>query len=109
MTLQQQIRSARMRTLVVMLLFFVLMAVIVAAVYAFFIAVFVYKDLSLKQVPKVLLDSASMSAMLLYIITNAVLFSFLVTSENIPQTMAAWITDSGLGPITFLLVVNSNN
>ncbi|MFT2612620.1 TRAP transporter large permease subunit, partial [Escherichia coli] len=29
-----------------------------------------------------------------------------VTSENIPQTMAAWITDSGLGPITFLLVVN---
>ncbi|MFY0075996.1 TRAP transporter large permease subunit, partial [Acinetobacter baumannii] len=53
-----------------------------------------------------LLDSASMSAMLLYIITNAVLFSFLVTSENIPQTMAAWITDSGLGPITFLLVVN---
>jgi hypothetical protein len=36
MTLQQQIRSARMRTLVVMLLFFVLMALIVAAVYAFF-------------------------------------------------------------------------
>ncbi|NUT60054.1 TRAP transporter large permease subunit [Herbaspirillum sp. C9C3] len=81
-------------------------AAAMAAVYAFFIAVFVYKDMSLKQVPKVLLDSASMSAMLLYIITNAVLFSFLVTSENIPQTMAAWITDSGLGPITFLLVVN---
>ncbi|OWY35244.1 TRAP transporter large permease [Herbaspirillum aquaticum] len=81
-------------------------AAAMAAVYAFLIAVFVYKDLSLKQVPKVLLDSASMSAMLLYIITNAVLFSFLVTSENIPQTMAAWITDSGLGPITFLLVVN---
>lgn len=81
-------------------------AAAMAAVYAFIIAVFVYKDMSLKQVPKVLLDSASMSAMLLYIITNAVLFSFLVTSENIPQAMAALITDSGLGPITFLLVVN---
>jgi C4-dicarboxylate transporter DctM subunit len=81
-------------------------AAAMAAVYAFIIAVFVYKDMSLKQVPKVLLDSASMSAMLLYIITNAVLFSFLVTSENIPQSMAAMITDSGLGPITFLLVVN---
>ncbi|MBV8624103.1 MAG: TRAP transporter large permease subunit [Herbaspirillum sp.] len=81
-------------------------AAAMAAVYAFFISVFVYKDLRLAQVPKVLLDSASMSAMLLYIITNAVLFSFLVTSENIPQAMAAWITDSGLGPITFLLVVN---
>ncbi len=81
-------------------------AAAMAAVYAFFIAVFVYKDLKLKQVGKVLLDSAAMSAMLLYIITNAVLFSFLMTSENIPQAMAGWITALGLGKVAFLLVVN---
>jgi C4-dicarboxylate transporter DctM subunit len=81
-------------------------AAAMSAVYAFIIAVFVYKDMGLKQVPKVLLDSASMSAMLLYIITNAVLFSFLMTSENIPQAMAGWIMDKGFGQITFLLVVN---
>ena len=81
-------------------------AAAMSAVYAFIIAVFVYKDLRLKQVPKVLLDSASMSAMLLYIITNAVLFSFLMTSENIPQAMASWIMDKGFGVISFLLVVN---
>ncbi|MDQ1923191.1 TRAP transporter large permease [Massilia pseudoviolaceinigra] len=81
-------------------------AAAMAAVYAFIIAVFVYKDLKIKQVAKVLLDSASMSAMLLYIITNAMLFSFLMTSEGIPQAMAAWITDQGLGVVTFLLVVN---
>lgn len=81
-------------------------AAAMAAVYAFFIAVFVYKDLKLKQVGKVLLDSAAMSAMLLYIITNAILFSFLMTSENIPQAMAEWITGQGLGVISFLLVVN---
>jgi C4-dicarboxylate transporter DctM subunit len=78
----------------------------IAAVYAFVIAVFVYKDLKLKQVGKVLLDSAAMSAMLLYIITNAVLFSFLMTSENVPQAMASWLTGQGLGPIGFLIVVN---
>ncbi|MEG1115727.1 MAG: TRAP transporter large permease subunit, partial [Janthinobacterium sp.] len=44
-------------------------AAAMAAVYAFIIAVFVYKDLKIKQVGKVLLDSAAMSAMLLYIIT----------------------------------------
>ncbi|GAB3428037.1 TRAP transporter large permease subunit [Massilia solisilvae] len=77
-----------------------------AAVYAFFIAVFVYKDLKIKQVGKVLLDSAAMSAMLLYIITNAVLFSFLMTSESVPQAMASWLTNQGLGQIAFLLVVN---
>ncbi|MFL6707685.1 MAG: TRAP transporter large permease [Massilia sp.] len=81
-------------------------AAAMAAVYAFIIAVFVYKDLKLKQVGKVLLDSAAMSAMLLYIITNAILFSFLMTSEQIPQAMAGWITGQGLGTVTFLLVVN---
>lgn len=59
-------------------------AAAMSAVYAFFVAVFVYKDLGLKDVPRVLLNSANMSAMLLYIITNAVLFSFIMTNENIP-------------------------
>jgi len=81
-------------------------AAAMAAVYAFVVAVFVYKDMPLKRIPKVLLDSASMSAMLLYIITNAVLFSFLMTSENIPQAMADWMINQGFGPIAFLLVVN---
>src|ERR1700757_3975105 len=62
-------------------------AAAMSAVYAFFVAVFVYKDMPLKKVPKVLLDSANMSAMLLYIITNAVMFSYLMTSEQIPQAL----------------------
>ena len=81
-------------------------AAAMSAVYAFFVAVFVYKDLTLRKVPKVLLDSANMSAMLLYIITNAVMFSFLMTSEQIPQVMAAWMLDKGLGQVAFLLFVN---
>ncbi len=81
-------------------------AAAMSAVYAFIIAVFVYKDLKLGDVPRVLLASANMSAMLLYIITNAVLFSFLMTSEHIPQNMAQWLLGAGLGPIAFLLLVN---
>ena len=81
-------------------------AAAMAAVYAFFIAVFVYKDLKLSDVPRVLLSSANMSAMLLYIITNAVLFSFVLANEQIPQQLADWLVGMGLGPIAFLLVVN---
>ncbi len=81
-------------------------AAAMSAVYAFVVAVFIYKDLRLSQIPKVLLDSASMSAMLLYIITNAVLFSFLMTSEGVPQAMADWMIAQGFGPMVFLLVVN---
>ena len=81
-------------------------AAAMSAVYAFVISIFVYKDMTMKGVPKVLLDSAAMSAMLLYIITNATLFSFLMTPENVPQALTAIILHMGLGHIGFLLVVN---
>jgi C4-dicarboxylate transporter, DctM subunit len=81
-------------------------AAAISAVYAFVIAVFVYKDMTLRDVPRVLLGSANMSAMILYIITNAVLFSFLMANENIPQQIAAWITSIGVDWIIFLLIVN---
>ena len=81
-------------------------AAAMSAVYAFFVSVFVYKDMGLKDVPKVLLSSANMSAMLLYIITNAVMFSFILANENIPQELASWLLDKGLGHIAFLLAVN---
>jgi C4-dicarboxylate transporter DctM subunit len=81
-------------------------AAAMAAVYSFIVAVFVYRDLKLSDVPKVLLNAAAMSSMLLYIITNAVLFSFLLTSEQIPQEMASWMTTQGLSFVAFMLLVN---
>ncbi len=81
-------------------------AAAISAVYAFVIAVWVYKDVKLKDVRKIVLESAAMSAMLLYIITNAVMFAFILTSEQIPQDIAAWIVDQGMGLVAFLLFVN---
>ncbi len=81
-------------------------AAAIAAVYSFLISVFVYKDMKIVQVPAVLRNAAAMSSMLLYIITNAVLFSFLLTSEQIPQAMASWMTMQGFGVVVFLFLVN---
>ena len=81
-------------------------AAAIAAVYSFAISVFIYKDMKIVQVPAILRNAAAMSSMLLYIITNAVLFSFLLTSEQIPQAMAAWMTHQGFGVIVFLFLVN---
>ena len=81
-------------------------AAAVAAVYAFVAAMFIYRDLKWKEVPKVLLSAANTSAMLLYIITNAILFSFLLTTEQIPQAMSTWVVAQNLEPWMFLLVVN---
>lgn len=81
-------------------------AAAMSAVYAGFVSLVVYRDLGLKDIPRVLLSSASMSAMLLYIITNAVLFSFLLTSEQVPQELTAWMVSLGLSKVTFLIFVN---
>ena len=81
-------------------------AAAVSAVYAFICAVFIYRSLPLRDVPKVLLHGANTSAMLLYIITNAILFNFLLTSEQIPQALAEWVTHMNLEPWQFLVIVN---
>lgn len=81
-------------------------AAAVSAVYAFVIAVFVYKTLPVRDIAKVIRSAANTSAMLLYIITNAILFSFLLTSEQIPQQLTQWVIDQNLQPWMFLLFVN---
>src|SRR5262244_1108323 len=81
-------------------------AAAMAAVYSFFISVYVYKAIKLKDVFEVLLRAANTSAMLLYSITNAVLCSFVLTNENIPSALADWITAQNLGWFGFLLLVN---
>jgi len=81
-------------------------AAAVSAVYAFVCAVFIYRSLPPRDIGKVLLHAANTSAMLMYIITNAILFNFLLTSEQIPQTLAQWVTDQNLVAWQFLIVVN---
>jgi C4-dicarboxylate transporter DctM subunit len=81
-------------------------AAAVSAVYAFVIAVFVYRDVSLREVPKVVADAAKTTAMLMFIIGNAYLFAFVLTTEQVPQAMSQWVTDLGLPPWAFLVVLN---
>jgi len=81
-------------------------AAAVAAVYAFFIAVFVYRDIGLKQVPHVLLESGKVTVMLMFIVANALLFAHVLTTERIPQQIAETIVAWGMAPWQFLLVVN---
>ena len=81
-------------------------AAAVAAVYAFVIAVFVYRDLKIADVPKVLLESGKVSVMLMFIVANALLFAHVLTTERIPQAIAEQIISMGMEPWQFLLIVN---
>ena len=81
-------------------------AAAVSAVYALVIAVFVYKDLSLKDLPHVFLESAKTTVMLMFIVANALLFAHVLTTERIPQVIAEHIMAVGMSPWMFLAVVN---
>ena len=78
----------------------------VAAVYAFVIAVFVYKDLTITKVPHVLVDASKVTVMLMFIVANALLFAHVLTTERIPQAITEQIVAMGMEPWQFLIVVN---
>jgi C4-dicarboxylate transporter DctM subunit len=81
-------------------------AAAVSAVYAFVIAVFVHGDVKLREVPKVIADAARTTTMLMFIIGNAYLFAFVLTTEQVPQSLSQWVTDLGLPPWAFLIMLN---
>lgn len=77
-----------------------------SAVYALLVAVFIYKDLSLRDLPGVFLESAKTTVMLMFIVANALLFAHVLTTERIPQAIAEQILAVGMSPWMFLAVVN---
>jgi C4-dicarboxylate transporter DctM subunit len=81
-------------------------AAAVAAVYAFIIAVFIYRDIKMVQVPKVVLEAGKVTVMLMFIVANALLFAHVLTTERIPQTIAETIIGWGMEAWQFLIIVN---
>lgn len=77
-----------------------------SAVYAFIVSYFIYKDLKLKDMYKILLDSALTTSMVFFIIANAMIFSHFLTDESIPRYITEMILDANVGPIMFLMIVN---
>ncbi len=107
-------------------------AAAVAAVYAFLISVFVYRDMgplaatgaggtpgTLMQKPwalvtawfhkdtrDTLFEAGKLTVTLLFIIANALILKQVLTNEQIPQEIAGAMLDAGFGPIMFLIIVN---
>jgi C4-dicarboxylate transporter DctM subunit len=81
-------------------------AAAVAAVYAVLVSLFIYKDITFKNLPHVFIDASKTTVMLMFIIANAILFAHILTTERIPQLITEQITSMGLSPIVFLIIVN---
>ena len=81
-------------------------ASVVAVVYGFLISRFVYKEITLPDVVRILNDSAVMTGMVMLIVAFAALFGYALTVNQIPQYVGELIGKVTSGPIGFLLLVN---
>ena len=81
-------------------------AAAVAAAYAFAISILLYRSLSPPQIYDSLLASARSSASIGMLIAGALAFNYVVTIENIPETLRAILAGFELSPTGFLILIN---
>ncbi len=81
-------------------------AAAVSVIYALFIEMFVYKEFGVKDITDVCRDAAVLSACLLFILSTAMTFIWLLTAEQIPHQLADIIIEHIHSPWMFLLTVN---
>ena len=81
-------------------------AAAVAVIYGFVVGVFVYKDLTLKQVPSVVIQAGLTTATVLIIIGTATTFGRMLTLERVPQALVEAISAFSTNPLVILLLIN---
>lgn len=81
-------------------------AAAVAAAYALLLAALFYRSVSWRSLHEVLVESARSSASVGLVIASALIFNYIVASENIPNLLAGWLGGLDLSPLGFLLVAN---
>ena len=78
----------------------------VAVVYGFLVSFFVYKELKLEDMPKLLLNTANLSGVVLLVLATASMFSFILTFERIPHALAQIIVTYADNWIIFIILVH---
>jgi len=81
-------------------------AAAVAALYALLISALLYRSVKMKDVYNSLVSSARVTVSIGMLIAGAMVFNFVITSENIPRTLSAMLKAYQLSPLVFLLAVN---
>ncbi|ENH96139.1 C4-dicarboxylate transporter permease large protein [Gracilibacillus halophilus YIM-C55.5] len=80
-------------------------AAVVSVVYAFVISVFVYKEISLKNIPQIITKSSLTSAAVVIIISAATAFGQILTLERIPNKIATGLTSISENTVVILLLI----
>ena len=81
-------------------------AAVLAIFLGFFLGFFLYKELKVKNLPRIFIQSAEMASMILLILAFAYSFAWLLAFFQVPDTLAKLMVEAGIGPLMFLLWIN---
>jgi C4-dicarboxylate transporter DctM subunit len=79
---------------------------VIAVVYALILGMFVYKEITLKSLMQVMINSAQSSATILFVIANATLFTWLLSFHDIPDQLGQLVT--GISDQTWVILLLMN-
>ncbi len=81
-------------------------AAALAVVYGLAVTIFVYRDFNIKDLPKLLVDAFVTSAVVMVVIGATTVLGWLITLEQMPQILVAFVQEFSSSPWMFLLLVN---
>lgn len=81
-------------------------AAIVAVIYAIFVGIFVYRELSLKKMVKVIIESSITTASIMILVGFANIFAYIMAKEQIPQMIADAMLSMTRNPYLLLFIIN---
>ncbi|WP_180994437.1 TRAP transporter large permease [Bacillus sp. Marseille-P3661] len=79
---------------------------VIACVYGLIVSIFIYKEIKIKDIKPVLVETVQLTSMIFMIIAAAIIFGLYLTNNQIPQAIASWIIDSNFNKWMFLAMVN---
>ncbi len=77
----------------------------VAVIYGFFVSMVVYRDLKVAMLPKVFMETVTISGIVLFVIAMSATVGYAMTISQAPQAVAAWLSTFAGNKILFLLMV----
>ena len=81
-------------------------AAVVAVIYSFILAVFIYKEVKLDQIPHLLLQTAVTNSVVMLLVGTSMALSWVMAYENIPQNISSAMLSISDNPIVILLIIN---
>ncbi|KJS88406.1 MAG: C4-dicarboxylate ABC transporter permease [Peptococcaceae bacterium BICA1-8] len=82
-------------------------AAVVAVAYSFIVGFFIYKEITWEGFKKAVNEALITSGMIMFIIANASIFSWLLTRESVPQNLAILFGEISSNSLVFLLIINA--